>query len=243
MKYAPIVPPSGFGTLARYRLGYHFALGQELVRDPVYRANYKLLASNGVFIIVDNGAAEHDVPPFGEVVAVADEIGADEIIMPDVLRDKEATLDVFVEHLDAVPARKRMIVPQGKDWQEWETCLHAMIDICSRFSSIGLPKHLESLPGGRATALRIIKQHRLYNWYHIHMLGAWDNILTEIRAAKRVFPGVRGIDSGIAAALAQDSLQLDRHGPRRSLDWNKPINDYFFHLNVETILAECERDA
>lgn len=212
MRFAPIIPTNGLRVLERVGIGYHFALGQELLRDKEYRRYYAALGRLGHFIIVDNGAAEWDTPPFEDIVKVANAIHASEIILPDVLENMDATVDAL-QHgaLNLVPSRKRMIVPQGRSVAEWFACLESQLKITQYcIESIGIAKHLErNIPGGRAeilTRLQLTYPTILQN-IHIHLLGVWNDPFQEISAAAAVCD-IRGIDSGLPIAWAQRSRTI-----------------------------------
>jgi hypothetical protein len=231
--------------------GYHFALGQELVRHPIYREVVKQSLQRGGFLIVDNGAAEEDTVSFELIVEAANEVGADEIILPDVLRNADATIKATCtqRYLDWVPPRRRMIVPQGDSWDEWEYCLRTIDHyLRGKYAAIGLPKHLERLPGGRSYALTALIRRAFQHTHHIHLLGIWGDAFREIKVAKDTYSGVRGIDSGLAAAAAHKGLRVIRGGARASLDWEMQITErdmsviHLTMVNTNTIDAWCSRD-
>lgn len=233
MKFAPIVPPQGLRVLERVGIGYHFVLGQELLRNREYRRYYAALGRLGHFIIVDNGAAERDTPEFKKIVHLANGIGASEIVLPDVLTDAEATLELITDDvLKLVPPRRRMIVPQGTNEEEWFICLDALLRRCSySIETIGIPKHMEPrVPGGRAALLArmALEYGPLIGHRHIHLLGVYNDPFREISAASAICD-VRGIDSGMPVAWAQRyrtlSPEADIPPPdvRISLAWDAPF--------------------
>lgn len=246
MKFAPIIPTNGLRVLERVGIGYHFALGQELIRDKEYRRYYAALGKLGHFIIVDNGAAERDIPPFRQVVDMANYIRAAEIVMPDHLGDWEKTVAALTPAaLDIVDPKKRMIVPQGTTEDEWFDCLDALLRKCDySIETIGIPKHMEPrVKGGRAALLS-----RLRNDYgplllhrHIHLLGVYQDPFREITAAAAICD-VRGIDSGMPVAWAQRSrgLEPDTEIPpdmedRIGLAWGAPFDLDLGRRNVWAI--------
>ena len=233
MTFAPIIPTNGLRVLERVGIGYHFTLGQELLRDKEYSRYYGALGRLGHFIIVDNGAAERDVPPFEKVVRMALRIHASEIIMPDVLADREATVAALTqEALDLVPAKMRMIVPQGEDELDWFVCLEQLLRKTHySIGSIGIPKHMEArVVGGRAQILRRMKNEMgpLLNHRHVHLLGVHHDPFKEISEAAAVCD-VRGIDSGMPIAWAQryrtlaPETEMPPMEDRISLAWGAPF--------------------
>ena len=190
------------------RRGFHMALAQYLLRDLAYYTMYKELHEAGCFIIVDNGEAEGTRVDPQELVKVATAIGADEIVVPDTLKNPYATLQAALTQQSAntIPACKRLLVPQGTTWEEWENCLDEMVALVD-FATIGVAKHLEKLPDGRAHALKYIRE-KDYTAHNIHLLGCYGNPLKEIRTANK-FRFVRSIDTGAPLALAQNGIVID----------------------------------
>ena len=223
MKIAHIVPPDYLTLLYAVNTGYHFVLGQEAIVNTQYREFYRTLARRGHFIIVDNGAAElhsgdvQEIPAFRDIVDVADYIGADEIILPDKLRDMYATLEMFAKAVNdhMVAPRRCMAVPQGETLNEWIDCLRLMS--VGSFATIGIPKHMARMPGSRI----LLANHLRYRTENIHMLGVWGEPVTEVSELAMMTPWVRGLDTGAAMAWAQNNEPIHiPSGVRYSLDWN-----------------------
>jgi hypothetical protein len=151
MKLANIIP----GRLdLMYQTSYQMALGQQLQADTWYLQCFRKLRRRGDFIIVDNGAAEPEEEriPFEDIISVANAIRADEIALPDVLRDSDATVWHTARAAPAVPYRNRMIIPQGQDLTEWTQCLWDLYNaLDGRFATIGVPKLTEAWDGGRVS--------------------------------------------------------------------------------------------
>lgn len=223
MKLAVIGNNAEQRAIQEMYLGYHFVLGQELFRDEHYYYFYKNRRDLGHFIIVDNGAAEPEDEriEFGSIAHAAMEMDADEIIMPDVLRNKEATLagTLDPDALSMVPAHKRFVVPQGRDWKEWVECLEEM-KLAIDFVTVGIPKWTEELPGGRAQALKLLIKMSVPRKYNIHLLGIHSKPFMEVATAHAVFNRIRGVDTAAPFAYAQNGYHLtdDKHF---SHDWNK----------------------
>lgn len=230
MQYAPIAPPAYKEEILTAWTNYHFALGQELVRDPEYLELYKEIGGRkpNVLLIVDNGAAEFDQVAFKQIVEVCTAVGATEIIMPDQLYDSQATIagTCSTDARRLVPPTKRMIVPQGRHIQEWITCLHALhTGLSGWYVSIGIPKHVESMYGGRPAAIRHLVDCGLADKKKIHLLGAYRNMILEARACTAVFPGIRGIDSAEPVAHAQNGIVSGPTASHVSVAWKAAATD------------------
>lgn len=217
MKFALITPPYYYETIAEQNLGYQFVLAQYL-EDRKYFEVYEYFRHQGHFIMMDNGAAE-----FGHSIGLDDlerevkRLQPDEVILPDVLRDRRATLTLTREALPLFPRWQRAVVPQGKDWAEWELCARTLVGWGA--ATICVPKLLEDYPGGRLKALSIIEENRWHWDHHVHLLGIWEKPLFEIEQVVKNYPWVRGIDSGAPIAYAQAGKSI-KHPKRESLQWD-----------------------
>lgn len=238
MKYAPIVAPNGSETTDFFRLSYHLYLAQYLAKDDEYVERAMNDKRHGHFIILDNGAAEHGVAivPQDALLAIAQEIGADEIVLPDAQHDKAQTLNLSRAILQYVPEKNRFIVPQGENWTEWEDCLTTMVDWgCA---TIGLPKLLEEYPGGRKTALKIVIDYGFHKTHHIHMLGFFGNPIVEIRSWSQYHDYIRGVDSAAPFAWAQEGASIET-GIHCSYKWGGIFNTGIATKNISTLLDAC----
>ena len=234
MKYALITPPWGFFLQETYNFGYHFVLAQYL-NDPAYAEHYKRLAQRGHFILMDNGAAElGEGIPDDELMRAADALGADEVVMPDVLDNTKATLERTYAAHKRFPECMRAMCPQGTTWDEWEYCATVMLDMgCA---TLCVAKRYEALPGGRARALRIIESNRWHLDHNIHLLGCYHDPLKEIKAARKVAPWVRGIDTAAPIAFAQHERTFEETDEHFSLDWEGSMDYDAVISNIDAIL-------
>lgn len=142
-------------------------------KDAMYRSiakraeGYKILDNS----IIEVGAAFSLI----DVLRAAEEIGADEIILPDAYQDGVATLDMVTTSIEYLKANnligkyKLMAVAHGKDEEEWLWCFNAL-EAIPEIDVIGIPKCLAKMhPAGRP--------HFEQYWYNtdktIHLLGLW----------------------------------------------------------------------
>ena len=239
MKLAVISPPQFLTALSSIHssIGYNFALAQHILSSPEYGVYYRRLSKvEKSFLIVDNGASEGELQSFDELVKAAELVNASEVIMPDVLKDGEATKRLTLEacKTEKVPYSKRMVVPQGSTWDEWADCLLYLMQHTS-FATIGIPKHLETLKGGRAYALDKIRYGKLDKVYNIHLLGIHTYPFREILRALEILPTIRGIDTAAPVAWAQQGKIIcdEADGTHHSLDWDRMAIHYLVFLNAE----------
>lgn len=210
------------------------ALGQQLFHNRMYYDGYLHFVRKGHFVIVDNGAAEGDDIDFRNVAHAAMELNADEIVLPDKLRDRTWTWMHSTDSttLALVPRNKRFIVPQGRDWDEWESSL---LDLVAQTEpvTIGIAKHLETLAGGRPHALEIIKSLGFQHRFNIHLLGIWQKPFAEVLDAWAVLPTIRGIDTSAPIAYAQNGRPIG-DSEHYSLKWERSDHNQYFYQNVIT---------
>jgi len=240
MKLALIAPLSGFDLVLSLRLSYHLLLAQYVLTDSLYSTFYRGLHDQGDFIMLDNGAAEKTVGiDIHMLMQAAELVGADEIVMPDVLDEAAASLSMATRNLHYVPRHKRAMVPQGRSWTEWEYCATHMVNMgCA---TICIAKRYEALPGGRVKALQIIEEHQ-WEWsHHIHLLGCYNRPLHEASAAFAEYSSIRGLDTSAPIAYAQAGLSIDSTR-RASLVWEAPYNQKLAKRNAISMMIACQGD-
>jgi hypothetical protein len=229
MKIAIILPdPKVAKTL---RLSFHFLLASRITND-IFRW-YAYVASLGDFIIVDNGAPEGELVSKGTLISAANAVRASEVILPDVLRDMEQTIELSTNKslLNDVKPSRRFVVPQGSNWEEWEECARVLIREC-RPATVGVPKWTQELPGGRVHGVKFLL--RLKKPFNIHLLGMARPPREEFAELK--IDGVRSIDTALPIALSQHDLILGAGTQRVSMDWDAPYNGRLAERNVQDLL-------
>lgn len=239
MKTAVIVPPSYLSHIG-FQTGYHMALGQWLVKYPAYLDWYRTAHVRGDFIMVDNGAAEPEEErvSWTDVLMAANTINADEIVLPDVLRDGTATLKQTMLVAHQIPYKNRCIIPQGRIWSEWLDCFQKLHhELNGRYATIGIAKHLERLEGGRVEALRMLPDHVKLH-YNIHLFGFYQAPHDEIKACRQTGLSIRGVDSGAPIAYAQNARWIGE-GVHYSLDEYMKPDERFVNLNIDTLMGWC----
>lgn len=198
------------------------------------------------FIIMDNGLIEGDPRPINELVCKAVEIGANELILPDVFRNGIATLKAVDEattylakQCDLFSNMSFMAVPQGETLEQWLSCATLLLDN-PIVSCLGIPKVLINIAGrdGRYIAIKeLVNRVGDLGGRDLHLLGCWQTPLEVSIIAKGVdqgdLPEIRGVDSAIAYVATRANLKInDSDRPdSRAID--------FMHGTVEnrTLLA------
>jgi hypothetical protein len=234
------------------RLGYHLAEPLAVSSSPKLVAAFMEFHRLGHFIMMDNGAAEvskvhpdgavtHVGPPplFEQVVRTAAKIGADEIILPDKKKDIEWTLKHTLEGAELVPPCMRAVVPQGKDENEWKECFEAFEDKME-FTTICVTKDYD-----RYDLLTWLGNQDATEYYRIHLLGisGKPDVETELVTLVRSYPWVRGIDSAIAIAYAQNHWYIgDKAVSRPSYQWGHEFPRITARNNIRMLMEWCKDD-
>ena len=223
MKYSFIAPLDVIQKVESVvgELPYRLLLGQYIINDPEYLQFAIRSHALGSFVMIDNGAAEQEPVDFEHLLSLVG-TGYDEMIIPDAIGDRKETFRLFSFYASAVPATKRMIVPQGNTLAEWKASLRDFTKQ-TQFATIGIPKHLDRIHNGRLMALQYIQQRQLHKKYNVHMLGAFKNPEIEAMEAALQFPWIRGFDTAAPLAYAQAGKPLGC-GVHHSVDWD--VKDY-----------------
>lgn len=187
-----------------------------------YTEFFTQASKEGKFIIMDNGLIEGDPRPITELAEKANYIGASEMIMTDVFRDKDATLKAIDEGIKAldnagIKHPKLMLVPQGNSVVEWVECAHEIICKYPQLDyTIGVPKVLVHLGGrdGRVEALiNLVDRCPVARHKTFHLLGCWTTPLevtiVDKLVRQGVLPNVRGVDSAIPFVYARAGSKIN----------------------------------
>lgn len=246
MKVATIVPQN-YLHLTRND-DYMMCLGH-LINTPgmeEYTKFFREAAAAGKFIIMDNGLIEGDPRPITELAAKANYIGASEMIMTDVFRDKDATLQAIAEGvamLKDVVHPRLMLVPQGNTVDEWIDCAHQIILTYKHMDyTIGVPKVLAHIGGrdGRIAALvGLMEKCPIARHKTFHLLGCWTTPLEITIIDKLVrqgtLPNVRGVDSAIPFVYARAGKTMNSQDRPDSVPINfrkSEVNGLLLRRNI-----------
>lgn len=246
MKPATILPTPYLSLIKDEQ--YHMCLAHLIGKDEVYTEFYKNIGKDTEkYLIMDNGVIEGDQRPIEELVKKALMLQADELILPDVFLDKDATLAKSYYALNYVKGNfpiKIMAVPQGKNLDEWLECAIAMIDW--DIDCIGVPKVLTKIVGrdGRLEALKCLGNK--LRGLDIHLLGCWttpiEATLIERAVKNEEIRPVRGIDSAIAYVFSRAGILIsDSDRPSGHIDFSAHDADTeLLKKNIKMWKDACE---
>lgn len=186
-----------------------------LFRSKKYLSFYQTRSEFDDFIILDNGAAEGFTYGAKHLFTLAEEVGASEIIIPDIMGDANDTLALaqsFARY--AQPEYQYMFVLQGKTPEEVMFCLRAL-DNGNMFvyvTTIGIPRHLFKINKYFRQTLTdfMIKEH-FNDKFEIHFLGAneWMGEVFSLADIVKGLDGFRGIDTSLPIYMGLENLNIN----------------------------------
>lgn len=213
---------------------YHLCLAH-LLANKTYQDFFKQKSRRGDMVMMDNGVVETGLPMEWSLLnELAYEVEAVELVLPDRLCNKDATLQSGKSALRSWNGDHDLIaVPQGRSLEEWRECLLEMLNW--PVETIGISKFVKPFASSRVGVLEAVPE-LIESTKSIHVLGCLSISDEAINLEKR-FPGrIRGIDSGIAAICTQAGIRVsdfDNTGGRLDV----PL-DFFARNLDENLLAE-----
>lgn len=251
MQAATIVPQTYLHLIEDQ--SYHLALAHLLWEEgyEAYTDFYHKQAMAGKFVILDNGLIEGNPRPIEELVDKAAQLGASEMVLPDVFQNGYATLMATYDALkfarSTAPEGLRLgAVAQGSTMLEVIECAEELLDF--NIDTLYIPKVVTSFGGanGRLFVLEQI-QEKLGN-RAVHLLGCWDTpmelktIENYTRAGK--IKSVRGVDSAIAYVHSRAGIGIydgarPDSDPIDFKDGTIPPMEEFLRATISHWVKEC----
>jgi len=216
--YTAIITPRAYLTSWGHLTKFHMVVPDHIKADNdlLYVRHMSRL---GHYVILDNGTYERGHSITGsDLLALAEDVKADEIVVPDKFRDNKGTQYMVKQFLDEnrdkIVSQKLalMIVPQGKDDRDWlncfnnikETLRHDRYKIPTKII-FGVPKWL-SLEVNRIELVKSLRRNYTY-----HLLGL--NNIEELQHEHNVPNNIRGIDTSLPIKAALENRELDAENP------------------------------
>lgn len=222
MKTALIPPAAHLDEFGRG--DFHLLLGH--VDSSEYRAHYTGQGAQGAFMVLDNGAHENVRGMNSRALLLrAAELGASEVVAPDVLFRSQLTVSRTTKALERWAGVDRelfeslglsvMLVPQGEDAWAWRTCLQSILWTYERLAdkhpglfkepTIGISKDYILWPGGLS---KLLEQAVIPLGHPVHLLG-WANDLWTLGEIAHRWPQIRSTDSARPFTYALRGIALD----------------------------------
>lgn len=165
------------------------------------------------FKILDNGVAEGVQTPIEDLFTYAIELGAHEIVVPDMLGDCDTTIDLaldFKKHLR--PGFQYMGVAQGKSLAEVLRCATAL-DKMGYMSTLGIPRVLNRVihKTFRQSFLESVLPRETFDFVDYHCLGTSEWVREVKALADLNSPKLRGIDTSLPCVMGLAGKEIDKH--------------------------------
>lgn len=177
---------------------------------------------NNKYLIIDNQhpfSTKNTVGQVesGELLEIAAKIGANEIVVPDVIGDRFATIRSAYLFIDLYKQQHKhfnlMFVPQGFDEFDWFECYQWFASAFKKnIDVIGIPKWLSEI----STNLRLRLLNHIDDKFHIHFLGCATGWGEFVEIPRRV----RSWDTSLLYSLAQQGKSIADVGAYTKVEFN-----------------------
>lgn len=240
-----LIPP--IPELPTFGNGDFHLLLSHLFPRPAYTDHYLQQGVEGAFMTLDNGAHENKRGTNArKLLDRAHALGASEIVLPDELFEEQSTITGTTTALKYIVSEGEqdyklgnyglMMVPQGRDWKSYRTCLQALIWMYEKTMReypwlprpvIGISKDYDEIVNGGMIS---ILEHVMPMGYEVHLLG-WIRNLWLLREAADRWPMIRSVDSAKPFVYAIHHIVLDGKKvpeyPKRSANYfDITLNDH-----------------
>lgn len=213
---------------------FHMMLPEPYLRESRYRNYYNDVLG---YKILDNGEAEGMRMQPRQLMDMAVQLGANEVIVPDHLGDCDKTIALaknFAVHANRYSGINFMGVLQGRSYAEYLKCFTEMRKL-PYITVFGIPRNIVKTVGNkwaRVALAEMLANEYDYSYRAYHALGAtpWKReaaVLGEI-------PIMRSIDTSLPVVMGIEGLDI------RTDDYIVRQDDFFVrdldHLQREMIL-------
>jgi hypothetical protein len=237
---AALIPPRGYERTA-LASDIHLVLPlPPLVKNEDYLSAYYQAREKGDYLILDNGCAEGQLVDGRTLLRFASQIGAHEIVAPDVMDcgpcTVKATQAWVSEYRNQIRDYSIMGVLQGRTQIDWQRTLRAYSEM-DEITAIGVPKvHVRT--DGSDARLRLVRAiHNEYpGRFKIHLLGLNGIFPTEVALLQ--FPDyVRSMDSSQPYKLTEagKTLSMTEAWAKRRLDYFENVHPVPMQLLVANL--------
>ena len=216
------IPPLKHLELAHMGDERYYALAHLYYQHEHYRQFFKAAVKRKDFVTLDNSAAERSLVTEDILIEIVRDLQPNEVISPDILFDKNATLKALIKFIKRLEKEKLdkvdiFAVPQGKTKKEWLECYKEMLKnphvkvlglskISVPFCFHGGAKKDTYIKEARNKCVAYLNKHGLIT-KPIHCLGQGD--FKEFRAYKDI-PLIRSTDSCYPILAAINGIEYDK---------------------------------
>lgn len=233
----------------------HLVLPHLYNKVPGYLESYRRLSERGDFIMQDNSIFElRDA--MSNLVDLAFEVGANEIVVPEVLRDSQASLEKMQQFFDEVERSSSLqpycfaAVVQGKSFEELashyrELSMHSMVDtICIafdyEFDAFGDVDEQKLHDGWNRFSIvyRLVKEKIWDSNKQHHLLGLFNP--AELAQYHKVFGSV--VMSSIRSNDSSSVFWHSLHGMKFDLKYGYLYRKIRSHVDFEADYDKMEQE-
>lgn len=224
-----LIPPD---SLLHKKMDLDFVLAHRVIQSQKYSNHYP---RENTYKILDNGAYERDRMDMWDILSMASEMSADEVILPDIIMQR--TPKVFYQDLiPSLPKNYRyMVVPQGETPTDWRESYLELCDL-EGIHCIGLPIWLEKEFTSRVhVILHMFRKGELNMALDHHLLGL-DNYW-ELACYP---PGlIRSVDTSLPFSMAysKEESAVYHHPPEHS---RVPNDAAIIDMDLEILHKELD---
>lgn len=191
---------------------YHLFLPQLFRNEDYCRAALKVAIGTDDYCILDNGAAEGEEWHPDALHTIADQFGIDEIVIPDILGNKDHTVAAAYKFAEFASGNyKYMAVLQGQSYEELVDCAEHFAEM-PYVHTIGIPRHLAKTLGDRDARLVItgVLIDKFGERFEYHLLGATPLWSRELLFAQVAYgEKLRGMDTSMPYNYAYYGESVD----------------------------------
>lgn len=226
--FAPVVPLQIARMLKQHGvLGrYHLLLAHDILLHPAeYQEVYGDIPDRHIILdnsIVELGAAMEMI----DLMMAAEIIRPQYMVIPDVMGNAEATVDLARDFVNRVTAMSSwewplLAVIQGNSYVEACSCAQ-QLSWLQHVAALSVPRIIGDTLGTRMRVVQTVAQR--YPDKMLHLLGFSEDILDDVACAR--VHGVKGIDSAVPIRLGLQGRDITLNipcdpGPRLDY-WDTP---------------------
>lgn len=244
MKFYAIPPNNHLDMMEHGNAGY-FCLAHHYINDKNYKKHFLQIREQrkDAFITLDNGAAEESLVTHKELIKIVKELKPSEVIAPDVLFNKQKTIENFEQFLDRMISKnllettKLFACPQGSSKEEWLECYFHMVSnkhvSCIGLSKIAVPKCWNNATGD--TQIGKSRNECVFELFQkglilkpIHLLGMGEHNEFELYNLLRINE-IRSSDSCYTILAALNNIKFESGDLTRI----PTTNEYFNSILTE----------
>jgi hypothetical protein len=192
---------------------HHLCIADVVNKNIEYEMFYAKRRSRGDWITLDVGAFENMDTTVEELWLATDKVRPQEVVLPDKFLDSAETCIRSAQGYEALedpalPAAQFMVVPQGKDYTEWLSCLRTLVsDVGPRVHTVGIIEEVLELYGRSRMEVAADVYARTQD-VDVHLLGFMTDF-SDVSLGRRV----RSCDTGKFVCWGYNAMLVMRDGP------------------------------